>query len=113
MPVASRAVAEVLLLIMEAAADAQKARIDALRPRHAVRLLAPRWPDCQAEIRDLSPAIVVVDGSHAPSHGRVVAKWMAVQSRFRTTPFLFADVTDRDVARVKRDVPRAQFATWA
>jgi hypothetical protein len=38
---------------------------------------------------------------------------MASQARFRTTPFLFVDVPDRDMARVKKELPRAQFGTWA
>ncbi|MBN2192143.1 MAG: hypothetical protein JW751_04955 [Polyangiaceae bacterium] len=105
--------AEVLVLVMDGGGETQKARIEALRPRHAVRLLEPRWPACQAELREVFPAIVIVDGSRAPSHGRAVAKWMAMQSRFRTVPFLFLDVADRDVGRVKRQLPRAQFATWA
>jgi hypothetical protein len=54
-----------------------------------------------------------VDGSNAPSHGRATASWMAGLARLRTVPFLFLDVPDPDVPKVKQALPRAQFGTWA
>ena len=61
----------------------------------------------------VGPALVVVDGSHQPSHGRRVAGWMATQTQFRTVPFLFLDVPDRDIVRVKKEIARAQFGSWS
>jgi hypothetical protein len=80
---------------------------------HAVVVVEPRWPECRDALGDMHPALVVVDGSHQPLHGRKVAAWMATQSRFRTVPFLFLDVPDRDMARVKKEVVRAQFGSWS
>ena len=75
--------------------------------------LEPRFPACREALSSLRPALVVVDGGSAPSHGRAVASWMAGQPRYRTVPFLFVDVADREMARVKKELPRAQFATWS
>ena len=80
---------------------------------HRVTVVAPRWPECQETLLASKAALVVVDGASAPSHGRAAARWMATQAPFRTVPFLFLDVADKDVARVKKELPRAQFATWS
>lgn len=80
---------------------------------HELELIEPRWPECKTRLSGLRPALVVVDGQRAPSHGRAAAGWLAGQPRLRTVPFLFVDVADRDVSKVKKDVPRAQFATWS
>jgi len=98
---------------MGAGEAAQRAQIEELARRHAVSVVEPRWPDCQDRLRSTSPGLVLVDASHAPSHGRAVARWMAAYSRFRTVPFLFLDVADRDMARVRKEIPRAQFGTWS
>ena len=104
----------VVLMMKRQGQDGRDAGIDALRDAgHDVRVIEPRFPDCQTELHGVRAALVVVDARHAPSHGRATAGWMAMQARFRTTPFLFVDVPDRDMARVKKDLPRAQFATWA
>jgi len=104
----------VLLMMARPGPDGRAAGVDALREAgHDVRVVEPRFPDCQKELESVRAALVVVDSSHAPSHGRITAGWMATQPRFRTTPFLFVDVPDRDMARVKKELPRAQFATWA
>ena len=88
-------------------------KLDALGDRHEVIVVEPRWPECQQRLEALTPGLVIVDGEHAPSHGRTVARWMASLGRFRTVPFLFLEVADRDMSRVKRDVPRASFGTWS
>jgi hypothetical protein len=106
-------VARIVVLVM-GGASAQPDAIAALRTAgHEVVVVEPRFPDCQAELDADRPALVIVDGARSPSHGRATAGWMASASRFRTVPFLFLDVADKDVPRVKKEVPRAQFATWA
>ena len=95
---------------------------EAARPReisalneagHELSVVEPRFPECKAELEKSRPAIVVVDGEKSPSHGRATAAWMASLAKMRTIPFLFLDVPDKDIARVKKEIPRAQFATWA
>jgi hypothetical protein len=104
----------VVLMMAGQGQGGRDAGIDSLREAgHDVIVVEPRFPDCQEELRDLRAGLVIVDGSQAPSHGRATAGWMASQARFRTTPFLFVDVPDRDMARVKKELPRAQFGTWA
>ena len=56
---------------------------------------------------------MLVDSRESPSHGRATAGWLAAEPRLRTVPFVFLDVSDKDVPRVKKEVPRAQFATWS
>jgi len=80
---------------------------------HELLVVEPRFPECKAELEKSRPAIVVVDGEKSPSHGRATAGWMAGLARLRTVPFLFLDVSDKEIARVKKEIPRAQFATWA
>ena len=91
----------------------QRARLDELTKRHAIRVVEPRWPECQETLSSASPGLVLVDASRAPSHGRAVARWMSSHSRFRTVPFLFLDVADRDMTRIRKEIPRAQFGTWS
>jgi hypothetical protein len=102
------------ITVLQMSGGGHLSEIDSLRDAgHVVVVVEPRWPECQDVLDDSRPALVVVDGSHQPSHGRTVAGWMATQSRFRTVPFLFLDVPDRDMARVKKEVARAQFASWS
>lgn len=104
--------ASVIVLTMEPGGHAPE--LGALRALgHELELVEPRWPECKTRLTGLRPALVVVDGQQAPSHGRAAARWLAGQPRLRTVPFLFVDVVDRDVAKVKKEVPRAQFATWS
>ncbi len=105
--------AQIVVLTMGATDSAQRAQLDALAQKYRLAIVEPRWPECQDRLRSESAGLVLVDASHAPSHGRAVARWMAGYSRFRTVPFLFLDVADRDVGRVKKEVPRAQFGTWS
>ncbi len=80
---------------------------------HDVVVVEPRFPECKAQLEALRPGLVVVDGSDAPSHGRATAAWLSALARFRTVPFLFLDVSDREVPRVKKELPRAQLGTWS
>lgn len=105
--------ARIVVLLM-GGAEAQQAEIVALEAAgHDVVVVEPRFPECKRKLDGDRPALVIVDGRRSPSHGRAAAGWMASVARFRTVPFLFLDVADKDVARVKKEVPRAQFATWA
>lgn len=103
-----------ILVLAMGAAERRKGELDGLRQAgHEVTVVEPRFPECQPAVLATRPALVAVDGSHAPSHGRATARWLATQSGFRSTPFVFLDVEDRDVARTKKELPRAQFARWA
>lgn len=102
--------ASIVVLLMGGAGARQK-QLDALGQAHEVSMVEPRFPECKKELDEARPALVLVDGSTAPSHGRATAGWMA--GRLRTVPFLFLDVPDADVPKVKQALPRAQFGTWA
>lgn len=103
----------IVVLAMEGAGDHAAALLPLRSAGHDVRVVEPRWPDCQAALGELDPALIVVDGARAPSHGRSTAGWLAARPGLRTVPVLFVDVPDRDVSKVKKEVPRAQFATWS
>ena len=104
--------AEVVVLIMGGKASRQK-ELAPLGRGHELHVIEPRFPECKRELEALKPVLVLVDGSNAPSHGRATAGWMASLARLRTVPFLFLDVPDGDVPKVKQALPRAQFGTWA
>jgi hypothetical protein len=106
-------VARVVALVM-GGETARKKELSALRAAgHELVVVEPRFPECKGDLEESRPNIVLVDGASAPSHGRATAGWMASLSRLRTVPFLFLDVPDKDMARVRKEIPRAQFATWA
>ena len=103
-----------ILVLKMGGGDDRESELDSLRERgHEVRVVEPRWPECKTELSGSRPALVIVDGGQAPSHGRATARWMSTQARLRTVPFLFVDVPDQDMERTRRELPRAQFATWA
>ncbi len=103
--------ATILLLTM--AEDGAGELSDLAAAGHELECVEPRFPECQSALEGRRWALVLVDGREAPSHGRATAGWLANQPRLRTAPFLFLDVPDKDVTKVKKEVPRAQFATWA
>ena len=104
--------AAIVVLMMEGGAE--RPELTALRQAgHSLTVVEPRWPECRRSLEGRRPGLLVVDGTRAPSHGRAVGAWMAGQAGLRTVPVLFLDVPDRDVARTKKEVPRAQFATWS
>jgi DNA-binding response OmpR family regulator len=104
--------ASILVLMMSSGDRAQE--LEALRAAgHEVRPVEPRWPECKPDLSRSRPDLVIVDGGRSPSHGRATARWMSTQARLRTVPFLFVDVPDQDMDRTRRELPRAQFATWA
>jgi hypothetical protein len=104
--------AQIVVLMMEGAGHASE--LQSLRDAgHEPVCIEPRWPECRATLSATRPALVIVDGSHQPSHGRAAAGWLSSQAHFRTVPFLFLDVPDRDMVRVKKEVQRAQFGTWS
>jgi hypothetical protein len=103
--------ASILLLTM--AEDGASELADLGAGDHDLECVEPRFPECKSTLEGRRWALVLVDGREAPSHGRATAGWLANQPRLRTVPFLFLDVPDKDVTKVKKEVPRAQFATWA
>ncbi len=104
---------KIVVLLMGDPTEEEAVELDALRERgHGVSVVEPRFPECKPELAGGRPALIVVDGRRAPSHGRATAAWMASQAKFRTVPVLFLDAADRDMARVRKEVPRAQFASW-
>jgi hypothetical protein len=106
-------VATILVLVMGGEA-ARERELRALGDAgHDLVVLEPRYPENAGELEQRRPALVVVDGVKAPSHGRATASWLATRPGMRTVPFLFLDVPDKDIARVKKELPRAQIATWA
>lgn len=104
--------AQVVVLIMGGEAARQK-ELAPLARAHELSVVEPRFPECKPELEAVKPVLVLVDGSKAPSHGRATAGWLASLARLRTVPFLFLDVPDADVPKVKQALPRAQFGTWA
>ena len=103
----------IVVLAMEGAEE-RAAELAPLRAGgHEVHVVEPRWPECKPALSGLEPALIVIDGARAPSHGRSTAAWLAARPGLRTVPVLFVDVPDRDVPKVKKEVPRAQFATWS
>jgi hypothetical protein len=104
-------VAAILVLLM-GDPEGRARELEPLRAAgHVLTVIEPRFPERQGELGAQKPDLVLIDGVNAPSHGRAAAGWLA--NKLRTTPFLFLDVADKDVARVKKEVPRAQFGTWA
>jgi hypothetical protein len=105
--------ASIVLLLMGGESQ-HSGGISALRDAgHELTVVEPRFPECKQQFEGPRPQLVIVDGVAAPSHGRATAAWLSSLSRFRVVPFLFLDVPDKDVARVKKELPRAQFGTWA
>jgi hypothetical protein len=106
-------VSNVLVLLM-GGEGAREREVAALRDAgHDVSVLEPRHPENAAELERTRPALVLIDGVKAPSHGRATASWLATRPHLRTVPFLFLDVPDKDITRLKKELPRAQLATWA
>ncbi len=93
--------------------SAREKELETLKQGHEISVVEPRFPDCKKELESARPALVLVDGTNAPSHGRATAGWMSQLPRLRTVPFLFLDVPDGDVPKVIKALPRAQLGTWA
>ena len=105
--------ANILVLMMDGDDEGAQA-LEALGAAgHETRVVEPRWPECKPELPRSRPDLVIVDGRRAPSHGRATARWMSTQASLRTVPFLFVDLPDQDMGKTRRELPRAQFATWA
>jgi hypothetical protein len=104
----------VVLMMRAQGQDGRQQGIIALgEAGHEVTVVEPRFPDCQRELEGSRADLVIVDASQAPSHGRATAGWLSSVARFRTVPFLFVDVPDKDMARTRKEVARAHFATWS
>lgn len=80
---------------------------------HVLQVVEPRFPECKSDLQGLKADIILVDGKESPSHGRATVGWMANLAKFRTTPVVFLDASDKDVPKAKKEVPRAQFAAWS
>lgn len=102
------------ILVLMMGAEGERPELAALTAAgHLLSVVEPRWPECRSTLEDSHPGLIVVDATRSPSHGRAVAAWLSSLGALRTVPVLFLDVPDRDVARTKKEVPRAQFATWS
>lgn len=58
------------------------------------------------------PAVIIIDLSRLPSHGREVALWLRQTKRTRTIPLVFVDGDPAKVERVRALLPDATYATW-
>src|SRR5215470_11985672 len=65
-----------------------------------------------SHIRDLNPAIVVIDLDRMPSYGREVAIVLRGSKTTRHVPIVFAGGVDEKVARLRAELPDAVFTSW-
>jgi CheY-like chemotaxis protein len=72
------------------------------------------FPSAQTigHIRDLSPAIVVIDLDRLPSHGRAVATALRSTKSTRQFPIVFAGGAEEKIERVRKDFPDAVLTDW-
>lgn len=88
------------------------ARIQSLAPQCEV-ISEPRIdPPSLAELRKALPAVLIIDLSRLPSHGRAVAQGLRESRTSRNLPILFLEGLPDKVAIARRAFPDAFFATW-
>lgn len=61
---------------------------------------------------DAPPDAFVIDLGRIPSQGRDLATWIRRQKGTRTVPIVFVGGAPEKVARVRKLLPDAQYATW-
>jgi hypothetical protein len=73
----------------------------------------PFTPTTLREVAERAPAAVVIDLSRVPSHGRDVAVALRHKKRTRQIPIVFAGGTPEKLARVREQIPDAEYAAWS
>lgn len=63
-------------------------------------------------IRHAPPAAVVIGLDRLPSQGRAAATWLRRNASTRLTPIVFAGGDAERVAKTRKQLPDARFATW-
>jgi len=72
----------------------------------------PVGPASLKALRDDPPDVCVIDLSRLPSHGRDVALGLRQSKATRRVPLLFLEGDPQKVARLRRLLPDAVYATW-
>lgn len=73
---------------------------------------APFTPGTLKEVADRAPAAIVIDLTRVPSHGRDVAVALRHSKRTRHVPIVFAGGAPEKLARVREQIPDAEYAEW-
>ena len=73
----------------------------------------PFAPGTLREIAGRAPAAVVIDLTRVPSHGRDVAVALRHARRTRHVPIVFAGGAPEKIARVREQIPDAEYAEWS
>ena len=63
-------------------------------------------------MRELTPAVVLIDLDKAPSHGRAIAILLRSSKGTRDIPLVFAGGAPEKIERVRRDLPGSVFTDW-
>jgi hypothetical protein len=82
------------------------------RAGHHVRLLEPKTVGDFRAAADRPPDVFVIDLDRLPSHGREAALFFRGRKASRAVPIVFAGGVPEKVARVRKVLPDAVFATW-
>jgi CheY-like chemotaxis protein len=64
-------------------------------------------------LRENPPAVMLIDLDRLPSHGREVAVMLRASKSMRHMPIVFAGGVEEKVARVRQELPDADFTDWA
>ena len=76
---------------------------------HAVTCHSEDGGDALRALRSRPPEVVVIDLARLPSQGRAVATFLRQQKATRTLPLVFVEGDPEKTARVRRDLPDAEF----
>ncbi|MHC4515486.1 MAG: PleD family two-component system response regulator [Planctomycetota bacterium] len=103
----------VRVLLIHWNADEAKERLQRLRSAgHTATAYSQQGGGGLQKFRDKPPAAVVIDLSRLPSHGRAVATWLRQQKATRQVPIVFVDGDREKVARTRKALPDAVYASW-
>ncbi len=70
-------------------------------------------PDLLSQLRGDPPAVVVIDLSRQPSHGRDIALAIRQYKATRRVPLVFVDGDADKVARIRELLPDATYTVWS
>lgn len=90
-----------------------EARVGALAAAGYAVEYAPFTPTTLREIAERPPDAVVIDLTRVPSHGRDVGVALRHAKRTRPIPIVFAGGAGEKVARVRTQLPDAEYAEWS